>query len=92
MHAVVEVIPIAVADINVVGGIPVWRPVSRPRINHHERIAAVLEARVTRNYDGLALNAKPVPRAEIEAETIFRNVIAAISAALPPSAVIGLPV
>lgn len=91
MHTVVEVIPVAVANVNVVGSVPVWRPVSGPRINHHERIAAVLEARVTRNYDGLALNAKPVPRPEIKTETIFRNVIAPVTAALSPSAVIGLP-
>jgi len=91
MHTVVKVIPVAVANINVVGGIPVWRPISWPRINHHERIAAVLEAGVTRNYDGLALNAKPMSRAEIEPETVLRNVITAITAALSPGAVIGLP-
>ena len=91
MHTVVQVIPVAVANINVVGGIPVWRPVAWPGVNHHERIAAVLEARVSRNYEGLALNAKPVPHAKVEPETILRNVIAAITAALSPSAVIGLP-
>ena len=91
MHPVVKVIPVVIANINVVGGIPVLRPVSWPRINHHERVAAVLEAGVARNYDGLALNAKPVSRAEIEPETILRNVITAITAPLSPSAVIGLP-
>src|SRR5579864_2628522 len=57
---VVKVIPVVIADINVIGGIPVLRPVIRPRVNHHERITAVLEARVTRNDHRLALDAKPM--------------------------------
>src|SRR5579863_799688 len=86
MHTVVQVIPVIIANINVIGGIPVLRPVFRPRVNQHEPITAVLKAGVTRNYDGLALDAKPVSRAEMETETILGNVVASIAAALRPSA------
>ena len=92
MHTVVQIIAVIIANINVIGGIPVRRPVLRPRVNHHERIATVLEARVTANYDRLALDAKPVSYAEIETETSFRNVVAAIAATLRPGAMVALPI
>jgi hypothetical protein len=91
MHTVVEVIPVVIANINIVSGIPVLRPVLWPRVNHHERIAAVLEAGVTLHYDGLALNAEPVSLAETETEAIQGNVVAAIAATLSPGAVIAFP-
>ena len=69
MHTIVQVISVVIANIDVVGGIPILRPVSWPRVNHHERIAAVLEARITRNYQRQAVDAKPVSRAEMEIET-----------------------
>jgi len=90
--SVVKVIPVVIADIHVVAGIPVLRPVLRPRVYHHEGIAAVLEAGVTPNDEGLAVNPKPMTLAEIETEAIFRNEVAAIAAALIPSAVIALPI
>jgi hypothetical protein len=91
MHTVVEVIPVVIANINIVSGIPVLRPVLWPRVNHQKRIAAVLEARVTPNYDGLAPDAKPVSLAEMETEAIQGNVVAAIAATLSPGAVIAFP-
>ena len=92
IHAVVQVIPVVIADVNIVSGIPVRCPVLRPRVNHHERIAAVLEAGITSNYNGLAPDAKPMFRTEVETETVLRNVVTAIAAALRPGAMIGLPI
>ena len=92
MHPVVQVIPVVIADINVVGGIPVFRPVSWPRVNHHKRKATVLEAGVTRNYIRLAVDAKPVFVAEIEAETSFWDVVAPIAPSLFPITVIASPI
>jgi len=69
MHTVVEVIPVVISNIDVVGGIPILRPVSRPRVNHHESKTAVLEAGVTGNYIRLAVDAKPVSCAEMEIKT-----------------------
>jgi hypothetical protein len=91
MHTIVQVIPVVVANINIVSGIPVLRPVLWPRVNHHERIAAVLETGVTLNYDGLALDAKPMSLAEMETEAIQGNVVAAIATTLAPGAVIAFP-
>src|ERR1039458_888182 len=92
MHPVVQVIPVVIADINVIGGIPVLRPVSWPRVNHHEGKATVLEAGVTRNYIRLAVDAKPVFVAEIEAETSFWDVVAPIAPSLFPITVIASPI
>ena len=92
MHPVVQVIPVVIADINVIGGIPVLRPVSWPRVNHHEGKTAVLEAGVTRNYIRLAVDAKPVFVAEIEAETSFWDVVAPIAPSLFPITVIASPI
>src|ERR1017187_2053107 len=92
MHPVVQLIPVVIADINVIGGIPVLRPVSWPRVNHHEGKTAVLEAGVTRNYIRLAVDAKPVFVAEIEAETSFWDVVAPIAPSLFPITVIASPI
>lgn len=89
---VVEVVSIVVANINVVRGIPVLRPVPRPRVHHHERKAAVLEARVPPDDDWFALDAEPISVAEMETEAVLRDVVAPIAPPLRPGAVIGLPV
>ena len=68
------------------------RPVSWPRVNHHEGKTAVLEAGVTRNYIRLAVDAKPVFVAEIEAETSFWDVVAPIAPSLFPITVIASPI
>ena len=91
MHTVIQVIPIVIANINIVSGIPVLRPVRGPRVNHYERIAAVLEAGITLHYDGLALNAKPVSLTETETEAIQGNVVAAIAATLSPGPMVAFP-
>jgi hypothetical protein len=90
--AIVEIVSVVIANVYVVGGIPVFGPVSRPRIHHHERITAVLEARVTINNDGLAPDAKPMPQAEIKTKGCLRDVVSAISPTLIPSTVIALPI
>ena len=91
MHTVIQVVSIVIANINIVSGIPVLRPVRGPRVNHYERIAAVLEAGITLHYDGLALNAKPVALAEAETEAIQGNVVAAIAATLSPGPMVAFP-
>jgi hypothetical protein len=91
MHTVIQVVSIVIANINIVSGIPVLRPVRGPRVNHYERIAAVLEAGITLHYDGLALNAKPVSLTETETEAIQGNVVAAIAATLSPGPMVAFP-
>jgi hypothetical protein len=71
---VVQVVAVVEADINVVGGIPILRPIGRPGVHHQEGIAAVLEARIAVHDNGLALKAEPISNAEVEAKTrIFRT-------------------
>ena len=91
ISAVVQVIPVVVANVHIVGGIPVLAPAFRPRVNHHEPKAVLPEAWITANYSGLAGDAEPVLIAEIECESGIRNVVAAIAAAFSPSAMLGLP-
>ena len=92
ISAIVQVVPIVIVDINVVGGIPVLRPALRPRVDKHERITTVLEARIASNNDGTAMDTKPVPAPKIENETIRGNIVAAIAATLVPGAMVDLPI
>jgi hypothetical protein len=38
------------------------------------------------------VDAKPVAAAKVQLEAVLRNVVAAVAAALPPTAMLGLPV
>src|SRR5229473_1099642 len=80
---------IDIGDVDVVGVVPVIRPVSWQRVNHAEPIAVVLEAGISaHNEEGESVDAEPVVLTKISAETIVRN---AVAAALLPVAVVGIP-
>jgi hypothetical protein len=91
---VVQVISITVViHINVVAVVPVAGPVFWPRINQSEPKATVLEAAISAYiHYREAVDAEPVILPVIGTETVIRNAVAAIPAALLPGAVIGLPV
>jgi hypothetical protein len=83
---------IDIGDIDVVGVVPVIRPVSWPRINHAEPIAVVLEAGISaHNEEGETVDAEPVVPAKISAEAIVRNAVAVVATTLLPVAVVGIP-
>jgi hypothetical protein len=91
---VVHVVAIVnVIHINVVGFVPVRCPVSRPRVNHTEPIAAVLEAWEPANqFEGEAVDAESVAPTIVATEIRVRNAVAVIATSLTPSAVVGLPI
>ena len=90
--AIVEVVSIVVVDVNVIGAIPVCRPVFRIRIDQQERVPAVPEARISHVHNGAGSHAEEVPAAETEIEGGLRNVVTAVASALLPGAMVGRPV
>src|SRR5882724_4227632 len=93
MVAVVHVIPVVhVIHINVVSLVPRPFPVFRPRINHTEPEAAVLEPRVSAyDQDWGAAHAKPVSTAKMRAEAIVWNAVASVSSTFAPAAMFMFP-
>jgi len=91
--AVVHVVAVvSIDDINVVVVVPVISPVFRPRVKGTDPITLVLEARVSpHNLKGKAVDTKPMVLPEVSAEAVVRDAVAAIPAALLPSAVVGIP-
>jgi hypothetical protein len=87
--AVIKVVSIVVVDVNVIGGIPAFGPVFRPRIKQQERIAAVLETRIPHIHHWARAQAKEVPAAKRDNETVLRDVVAAVASALLPCAMVG---
>src|SRR4029077_18905564 len=68
-------------------------PVFGIRINHSEPIAAILETRIPANLQKReAVDAERVTRSIVAAEVGVRNPVAAVTAALLPGAVFGVPV
>ena len=92
--AVEQVITVVdVGDIDVVGVIPVIRPVFWPWVHQSEPIAAVLEAGISaHNQEGQSVDAESMVRPKVSTETVVRNAVAVVPAALLPAAVIGFPV
>ena len=94
MPAVIQVVAVIVIDnINVVGVIPIGRPITRIWIDHTEPVATILEARISTDYqEGKSANAEAMSHSKVATETIVRNAKTVVSAPLLPAAVIGLPV
>jgi len=92
--AVEQVVPVVdVSDIDVVGVVPVIRPVFRPRVDHTEPIAVVLEAwESAHNQEGEAVDAEPMVLAKVSTEALIGNAVAVVAAALLPAAMVGIPV
>jgi hypothetical protein len=91
---VVHVVPIvSVANVNVVGFVPVACPRVWPRINKAEPIAAVLKAwESADDHVGLTEDYELMARSEMAVVMIGRNTVAIVAAALLPRAVVRLPV
>ena len=83
---VVQVIAVVdVSDINVVGVVPVIRPIVRPRINNAEPIATVLEAGISaHNLEWLAVNSETMIWSERSAEPVIGDAVAVIATTLLP--------
>src|SRR5258705_13837334 len=79
---VAKVITVVPDDEQIVGGVPAIGPVFRPRIQHDERIPAVVEPRVSHVHRRDAADAEVVLAAEVEAEGRLGNVETAIAPAL----------
>jgi len=90
MPAVEQVVAVVdVGDIDVVGVVPVIRPISRVGVNHGEPITVVLEAGISAyNQEGKAVDAEPMALAKVSTETIVGNAVAVVSTALLPIAVV----
>ena len=86
-----QVIPVVIVNVNVVSIVPIISPTFWPRVNQHEPKPAVLEAGIPPNDDGAAVEAEPVPAAEVEREAVLRNIVATVAAALIPGAMLDLP-
>jgi len=87
---VVHVISIVCVDnVHIVGFIPVVCPVTWPRINQSEPIAAVLEAwKAANHHIGLAVDHERVVRAKVSVVPVVRDAVAVISTTLLPRAVV----
>jgi hypothetical protein len=83
---------IDVDDINVVIVVPVIAPGFRPRVNHAEPEAVVLEAGISAdNHKREVENAEPMVAAKVSTVAIVWNAIAVVTATLLPVAVVGIP-
>ena len=91
--AVVQVIAIVVVvDVNVIGVVPVIRPVFRPWVNRTDPIATVLKPWVSaNNLEGKAVDSEPMLRTKVSPEPIVRDVVAAIAPTLFPGTMVGFP-
>src|SRR5580700_6734089 len=91
--AVAKVVPVlVVVDVNVIGGVPIVRPGSRPGIHQHEPKAAVREARIPHVHRGKTAHPEPVSTPETDIVGVLRNVVTAIASALGPSTMIAAPI
>lgn len=82
-----------VGHVDVVGFIPVIRPICRPGIEHRNPIAVVLEARIpVVDHKRESVDSKRVSASEVDAIAGGGDTVGVIAAALSPTAVVGLPV
>ncbi len=90
VSAVVQVVAVVdVGHVNIVGVVPVTRPVLRPWVNRAEPVALVLEARIaTHHQKGQAVKAETMIWAKVSSITVVGNAIAVVSTSLLPIAVV----
>ena len=85
--------PIIENHIHVIAVVPIARPGFRPRIDHTEPKAAVLEALLSANIHHVqTTEEEPVILAVILIETGIRDAVAVVTAALLPGPVLRLPI
>jgi hypothetical protein len=75
--AVAKAVAVVVVNIEVIGVRPVLGPFMRPRIQDHERIAAIGKPRIAHVHHGLHLQPEVMTGTEIEAVGVLRDVITA---------------
>ena len=90
VSAVVQIISVTVVvHVYVIVVVPSAVPVFRPRIHQTEPIAAVMEAAMSTDIPYLEIGeAEPVVLAIVATETVLRNTITAVTAALLPGPVL----
>ena len=93
MSAVEQVVTVIdVADVDVVGVVPVVRPGFRPRVNETEPIAAILEPGISADdTERATLDTKPMLRPKVSTESRVGDSITLVAATLLPGAVVRLP-
>lgn len=89
--AVEKVVAIIVVDVDIVGVVPIFRPVFRPRVNKQEREPSIDETWIPHVDSRPRSDAEEVPAAEIDTELVLGNVVAPIAAALRPCAMVRVP-
>jgi hypothetical protein len=78
-----------IANIDVVGVVPVISPGFWPWVNQTEPIAVVLEAGISaHNQEGKAGDAEAMVLTKVSPETVVRNAVAVVAASLLPGAVV----
>jgi hypothetical protein len=92
ISSVVQVIPVVIVNVEVIGVVPIIGPVFRPGVYHQEPKAAIRETRVTHIDRGLALHPEPVSNPERNAELLLGDVITAVASPLGPGAMVAGPV
>jgi len=81
-----------VVNIYLIGFIPRGRPHLRPRINERNPITVIEKPRIASYVNKRELEyAEKVFPSKVELKAIFRNSVAAITAALTPSAMVSVP-
>jgi len=93
VSTVVQIISVTVVvHVYVIVVVPIAVPVFRPGIHQTEPIAAVMEASMSADIPYLEIGeAEPVVLAIVATETVLRNAVTAVTAALLPRAVLRLP-
>lgn len=88
--AVEQVIAVVgVGDIDVVGVVPIIRPVFWPWVNGTKPIATVLEARVpANNQERKTVDSEPMRRPKVSTEPVVRDPVAVVAATLLPISVV----
>ena len=90
MPAVEQVVAVIdIADVNLVGVVPVVRPGFGPWVYETEPIAAILELGIpARDTEGAALDTKPMLRSEVATVSRVGDSLALVAATLLPGAVV----
>jgi hypothetical protein len=78
-----------VGDINVVGVVPVIRPIFWPWVNDTEPIAFVLKARISaHDHEGESVDSESMVRPKVSTKPVVRDAVAVVAATSLPSAVV----
>ena len=90
ISAVEQIIAIVnIVDVDVIGVIPVIRPVPWPWVNKTKPITTILEARISANdQEGQALDSERMAWSEVPVKSVVGDSVATIAATLLPGAMV----